>query len=350
MNQRRPEGSAADPPSVGGGAPAPADVRIHVMSYGAAGVQEQEVPTLAAAMPLPPAPAVTWINVDGLTRLDIVEMAGHYFDIHPLVLEDILTLDQRAKFEDYGHYAFVVAKMLYYQGAAENVRVEQVSIILGENYVISFLEDEGDVFGPVRERIRSGKGRICQQGADYLAYALLDAVVDSYFDVLERIGEHIEGLEDKLITHPGREPLQAIHRLKRDIIFLRKAVWPLREVVAALERGESPLIQPATEVYLRDVYDHTVQLIDTIETFRDMLAGMLDIYLSSISNRTNEVMKVLTIIATIFIPLTFLAGVYGMNFKYMPELSRPWAYPLLWLIMISVGVTMLILFRRRKWL
>jgi magnesium transporter len=229
------------------------------------------------------------------------------------------------------------------------VAAEQVSLILGPNYVISFQEGE-DVFEPLRERIKSGKGRIRKMGADYLAYALLDSIVDNYFAVLEKLGEAVEFLEEKLVTDPTRDTLHAIHNLKREMIFLRRSVWPLREVLGSLERGESPLVKDSTEVFFRDVYDHTIQVIDTIETFRDMLSGMLDIYLSSISNRLNEVMKVLTIIATLFIPLTFLVGVYGMNFKYMPELGLRWAYPVLWAIMVGTAVAMLIYFRKKRWL
>jgi magnesium transporter len=209
----------------------------------------------------------------------------------------------------------------------------------------------GDIFNPLRERIRQAKGRVRKMGPDYLAYNLLDAVVDNYFAVLEKLGEQIEGMEEELVTNPTPETLQKIHNLKREMIFLRKSVWPLREVVSRLERGESKLIHESTGIYLRDVYDHTIQVIDTIETYRDMLSGMLDIYLSSISNRMNQVMKVLTIIATIFIPLTFVAGIYGMNFEYMPELKWHWFYPkAFWLVMLGVAAVMLVYFRRKRWL
>ena len=211
--------------------------------------------------------------------------------------------------------------MLYHDEKDNEIKSEQVSLILGRNFVISFQESEGNVFNLIKEIIRTGKGRIRKMGADYLAYALMDSIVDSYFIVLEKLGEDIEGLEEELVTNPTTETLQVIHTLKREMILLRKSVWHLREVVSILGRGESSLIKESTGVYLRDVYDHTIQVIDTIETFRDMVSGMLDIYLSSTSNRMNEVMKVLTIIATIFIPLTFIAGIYGMNFKYMPELE-----------------------------
>jgi magnesium transporter len=241
-------------------------------------------------------------------------------------------------------------KMLYLDNETSETQVEQVSLVFGKNFVISFQEKQGDIFETIRERIRNGKGRIRKMGTDYLAYALIDAVVDHYFIILEKDGEKIEELEDKVVSDPKPETLQKIHRLKREMIFLRRSVWPLRELVNSLERGESPLIHKATRIYLRDVYDHTIQVIDTLETYRDMLSGMHDTYLSSISNRMNEVMKVLTIIATIFIPLTFIAGIYGMNFEFMPELKWRWAYFSVWGVILIVAVFMLIFFRRKKWL
>jgi magnesium transporter len=240
--------------------------------------------------------------------------------------------------------------MLSYNVAKQETEDEQISLILGHNFVLSFQETEGDIFDPIRERIRNGKGRIRKMGADYLAYALIDAIVDHYFVILERSGDRIESLGEALVINPTPKTLQEIQHLKREMIFLRKSIWPLREVISGLQRGESSLFAEATLIYLRDVYDHTIQVIDTIETFRDMLAGMLDIYLSSLSHKMNEIMKVLTIIATIFIPLTFLAGVYGMNFEYMPELKWRWGYFVIWGVMIAVSVAMLIYFRRKKWL
>jgi magnesium transporter len=240
--------------------------------------------------------------------------------------------------------------MLDYNDKSSEIESEQMSLILGPNFVFSFQEREGDIFDPIRDRIRNNKGHIRKMGADYLAYSLLDSIVDNYFIILEKLGEKIEFLEEKLVTHPTPETLQTIHHLKKEMIFMRKSVWPLREVVNGLERGESSLIEKSTRIYLRDVYDHSIQVMDTIETFRDMVSGMLDIFLSSVSNRLNSVMKVLTIIATIFMPLTFLAGIYGMNFKHMPELEWRWGYPFLWLIMGGIGVFMLLYFRKKKWL
>ena len=226
----------------------------------------------------------------------------------------------------------------------------EYSLILGQNFVISFQEAVGDVFESVRERIRGSKGRIRKMGADYLAYALIDAIVDNYYVILEKIGETIENMQEDIIKNPDPETLQEIYKLKRDMIYLRKSVWPLREVLNGLLREESKLIRKTTHIYLRDLYDHTIQVIDTIETYRDMISGMLDIYMSSISNKMNEVMKVLTIFAAIFIPLTFIAGVYGMNFKHMPELSIPWAYPAVWVIIVLVGVSLLVFFKHKKWI
>jgi magnesium transporter len=240
--------------------------------------------------------------------------------------------------------------MLSFDEGREEITSEQVSLLLGPNYVISFREKETKVFDPVRERIKNGKGRIRRMGADYLAYALVDCVVDQYFTLLEGLGEEIELLEDRIIGNPALGTLQTLHNLKREMLLLRRSVWPLREAISSLERGDSSLIGDSIRLYLRDVYDHVIQVIDTIETFREMLSGMLDIYLSSISNKMNEVMKVLTIIATIFMPLTFLAGIYGMNFKYMPELERQWAYPMILVVMLSVAVFMVIYFRRKKWI
>lgn len=324
--------------------------KITIMDYDEARFQEKETKSIEECFLFKDKPTVTWINIDGLHQVEILERLGECYGLHPLVLEDILNTDQRPKMEDYGEYLYIVLRMLDYNDQSNEIEAEQISLILGSNFVFSFQEREGDTFNPIRERIRSNKGRIRKMGADYLAYALLDSIVDNYFIILEKLGEEIEFLEEKLVIRPTPEILQTIHGLKRDMIFLRKAVWPLREVISALERRESLLIKESTRIYLRDVYDHTIQAIDNIETYRDMVSGMLDIYLSSVSNRLNSVMKVLTIIATIFMPLTFLAGVYGMNFKYMPELDWRWGYPAVLLVMIGIGVFMLLYFRRKKWL
>lgn len=325
-------------------------VRITIIDYDEAHFEEKEAKTAEECFPFKDKPTVTWINVDGIHQPEIVKQLGDYFGMHPLVLEDILNTDQRPKMEDFGNYIYIVLKMLSYDEKSNEIVAEQVSLVLGPNFVISFQEKKGDVFDPIRDRIRSDKGRVRKMGADYLAYALTDAIVDNYFTILEKLGEKIEFMEEELVANPTPKTLQTIHNLKRDTISLRKSVWPLREVVSALERGESSLIEKSTGIYLRDVYDHTIQVIDTIETSRDMVSGMLDIYLSSVSNKMNEVMKVLTIIATVFIPLTFIAGIYGMNFANMPELGWSWGYPLILLVMVAVGILMFFYFRRKKWL
>jgi magnesium transporter len=324
--------------------------KITLIDYDESHFQEREVKKIEECFLFKEKPSVTWINVDGLHQVEVIEKLGECYGLHPLVLEDILNTDQRPKTEDYGEYLYVVLKALELSNKSNEIETEQISLILGPNFVFSFQEREGDTFDPIRDRIRNNKGRIRKMGADYLAYTLLDSVIDNYFIILERLGEQIEILEEKLVTQPTPETLRIIHYLKREMIFLRKAVWPFREVIGNLERGESSLVKEFTRVYLRDVYDHTIQAIDTIETYRDMVSGMLDIYLSSVSNRLNSVMKVLTIIATIFMPLTFLAGIYGMNFKFMPELEWRLGYPLVWLIMAGIGISMLIYFRKKKWL
>jgi magnesium transporter len=325
-------------------------VKVTCIDYDGDHFEKKEVNTIDECFPLKDKPTTTWINIDGVHKLDNIEQVGKHLKIHPLVLEDIMHTGQRPKMEDFDNYLFVVIKMLQYDEKENETKTEQVSLILGTNYVISFQEDEGDVFDLIRERIKTDRGRTRKMGADYLAYTLIDAIVDNYFMVLEKIGERIEDIEDELVKNPTPEVLHTIHSLKRELIYLRKSVWPLREVISRLERWESPLIDKSIDIYMRDVYDHTIQVIDALETFRDMLSGMLDIYLSSVSNRMNEVMKVLTIIATIFIPLTLVTGIYGMNFKYMPELEAPWGYPMVYVVMLVVSGVMLMYFRRKRWL
>ena len=325
-------------------------VRITLIDYNKECFQERGVEKIEDCFSFKETPTVTWINIDGLHDISIIEKTGQHFDIHPLVLEDILNTGQRPKFEDAEENLFIVLKMLYFDDHSQTVQSEQVSIVLAENYVISFQEKIGDVFEQIRGRIRNDKSRIRKMGPDFLMYALLDAIVDSYFSILEKLGEKIESLEDELVGNPTEKTLKKIHHLKKEMVALRKSVWPLRELVSGTERSESALIKETTGVYLRDVYDHTIQVIDTVESFRDMTSGMMDIYLSSISNRMNAVMKVLTMIATIFIPLTFVAGIYGMNFKYMPELDWKWGYLSVWVVMAIVTICMLIYFKRKKWL
>lgn len=326
------------------------EVSITVMDYDEGSFIEKVLKTSDECLVFRNKPTVTWINVDGLNQVDVIRKMGECYGFHPLVLEDILNTNQRPKLEDYGDYDYIVVKMLHSEKITEVVP-EQISFILGSNFVFSFQEGiKGDVFDPIRQRIRTGKGRIRSMGADYLMYSLIDAIVDNYFVVLEEVGEQIERLEEEVEINPQRRTLNSIHQLKREMIFLRKAVWPLREVAAALERGESPLIKDTTRVYMRDIYDHIIQVMDIIETYRDMLSGMFDIYLSSISNRLNEVMKFLTVIGTIFLPLTFIVGLYGMNFQNMPELKWEWGYYAVLVLMGVITFAMMIFFRKKKWL
>jgi magnesium transporter len=324
--------------------------RITIFDYDESRFQEKEVQTVEECVPFKDEPTVTWVNIDGVHDVEIVEKICNHFGIHPLVQEDIVHTGQRPKLEDFDDYLYIVIKMLFYDDEKEEISSEQVSLVVGRNYVISFQEREGDVFEPVRDRLRGKKGRIIKHGSDYLAYTLLDMIVDGYFSILEKMGDRIESLEEELTTDPNPKLLGIIQKMKREMIFLRKSIWPLREVVSGLERDESPIIEESTQIFLRDVYDHTIRVIETVEALRDMLGGMLDIYLSSVSNKMNEVMKVLTIIATIFIPLTFIAGIYGMNFEHMPELKYPLAYPAVWGVMCVVGILMIAYFRRKRWL
>ena len=323
-------------------------VKITLIEYNEKEVVEKDFYDFAECMDSVNHNMVRWINVDGVHDVELVEKIGKHFNIHPLTLEDVVNTNQRAKFEDYDNYVVSIMKMISYDTEMQS---EQLSVVLMEGMVISFQESHGgDAFDLIRTRIRQGKGRIRKMGADYLAYALIDAVVDCYFTILEKIGDRIELLEEELITEPTKATLQMLHHMKREMIFVRKAVWPMRELINNLERSETELIRPSTDIYLRDVHDHTIRVIDTVETFRDLLSGMMDIYLSSVSNRMNEVMKVLTIITTLFVPVTFIAGVYGMNFDYMPELHSRWGYVGVWLVMLSIIIALLIFFRRKKWL
>jgi len=326
-------------------------LKLTIFEYGPElPVRERQCQTVAEAFPFDSLIPVTWLNVDGSHRMEVLEDLGNRLAIHPLTLEDVLDSSQRPKLEIFDQYLFIELNMLRWDQDQSQIQSEQVSLVLGENYLVTFQNQEKDVFDLVRKRLREAKSRLNQQRADYLAYSLMDAIVDNYFIVLENLGDQIEFLEEELVTDPDPGTLQSIHELKRELIFLRKSVWPLREVIGALERGESRLFQESSLIYLRDIYDHTIQIIDTVETFRDMVSGMLDIYLSSVSNRMNEVMKVLTIIATLFIPLSFIVGLYGMNFQYMPELHLRWGYGGVWVVIILVVTGMLTYFRRKKWL
>ena len=326
------------------------ETRITLIDYDDAHLEEKVIDGIEEAFPLKDLPTVTWINIDGLHEIDIIEKVGQHFNIHPLVLEDIVNTGQRPKTEEFEDVIYVILKMLHYNENAEKISSEQFSLVLGPNFLISFQEIQGDVFRTVRERIRKPKTRIRKAGCDYLAYALIDAIVDHYFVILEALGDKIEDLETELLDYPTRDTLEIIHEMKREMIYLRKQIWPIREMINSLVKGESSLLNESTSLYFRDVYDHTIQIIDTIESYRDILGGMLDIYLSTMGNRMNEVMKVLTIIATIFIPITFIAGVYGMNFKFMPELDWRWGYFMVWGIVVVVVGIMIGFFKKKQWL
>ena len=327
-----------------------AATRITLIDYDAGQMTERQVESIAETYPFRDTATGTWINIDGLHDMAPIQAIGEHFGIHPLTLEDIVNTAQRPKLEIFDDYLYIVLKMLSFDPAAGTVKVEQVSIVLGRNVLFSFQEKPGDVFEMVRDRLRRGKARIRQTGCDYLAYALIDAVVDHYYLVLEQIAEEAEQIEQALLNSPDKNMMHRLHHLKRELILLRKQIWPLREVLASMIRGESALIRDTTVMFLRDVYDHAVQVIDTVESLRDALSGLLDLYLSTLSQRMNEVMKVLTIIATLFIPLTFVAGIYGMNFKYMPELEWPWGYAAFWALIVILAGAMVFFFRKRRWL
>jgi magnesium transporter len=325
-------------------------VKITLFDYDTNNFIEQEIRDVQECYPYRDKPSITWINVDGIHKTGIIRDLGKNFGLHPLSLEDIVNTNQRPKLEDYGDYLYLVLKMLHKNKQGDGVIVEQVSLIVGNNFVLSFQETvHGDVFDPIREQIRSGKGRLRKMGADYLAYALIDTIIDYYFVVLETLGEKIESLEEETATNPNQKTLRNIHVLKRDMLFLRRAVWPLREVLTGLGRCPG-LISDSIALYLRDAYDHTIQIMDTIENYREMLSGMLDIYLSSINNRLNEIIKVLTIITTIFMPLSVITGLYGMNFKNIPGAEAPQGFFEVIGFMVIIAVLMLLYFKRKKWI
>jgi magnesium transporter len=324
--------------------------KVTITAFSYAGIRCDERQDVSLDILAPPTDgSVTWVDVGGVHKTEILESFGKQFHLHPLLLEDIANTDQRPKLDDYETYVFVVIKMLSLTDR-QDVLVEQVSLVLGRNFVLSFQENGTDVFQSVRERLRAGKGRLRHARADYLLYALVDAIVDQYFAVLEAVGEKIEALQQVVVADPKPETLRDIHALKRQLLFLRRAVWPLRDVMNNLSRSECPVLEQTTRVFFRDVYDHVVQIIDTIETLREMVSASLDIYLSSVSYRLNAVMRVLTVITTIFMPLSFIASIYGMNFDHMPELKSEWGYPAVLAVMAVVGVGMLLVFRKKQWL
>lgn len=295
-------------------------------------------------------PSMTWIEVYGISNANMIASIGKQFKLHPLILEDIVNIGQRSKFDVYQDQVFIIVRFLQYEEKTKILRDEQISIVFGPNYLISFHESDKDVFKPIKERLRQESNRICKQGSDYLAYTLLDTIVDYYFIVLEKADTNLDDLEEELMRLPKPLTLQKIQHAKRDMILLRKAIWPMRDVINRFLHLENSLISSTTQLYLQDIYDHIVQTIDIIEGFRDVVGGMLDIYLSNINIRTNDIMKVLTIVSTIFVPLTFISSLYGMNFEYMPELHNHWGYPIVLIIMATIAIGMLFFFRRKKWI
>ncbi len=322
--------------------------RLSLMTYTAEGVTDQRIAAISEVAALCPTGTDAWLRVVGHDT-SVLGALAEVFGVHPLVLEDVINVGQRPKVQEFDHYVFMVVDVLRFGGNG-TLGEEQVSLLLFENLLISIEEHESDLFKPVEDRLHAQGSRMRLQGVDYLAYALVDAAVDHYFPTLERLGEQVDEVEDVLLEKSDRESFQELHRIKRDLLRIRKATWPLREMVGALTRTDSGLVREGTRVWLRDVYDHAVQIIDIVETFREMTQELVDLYLSSVSNRMNEIMKVLTVIATIFMPLTFIVGLYGMNFTHMPELTWKWGYAFVWAVIALVAGAMAWMFRRRGWL
>ncbi|MBC8014148.1 MAG: magnesium/cobalt transporter CorA [Sporomusaceae bacterium] len=325
-------------------------IKITMMCYSKEDWTEKQFTNVDELLQYEYSAGMRWVHVNGIHRVDVVEKIGNKFALHPLVLEDIVNTNQRPKLEENENYIYIVLKMINHDEHKNKIDFEQISIIVGRNYILSFQENDNHTFHQIRDRVKKTDSRIRTKGIDYLAYAMIDCVVDHYYVALEYLGEKIEILEDRLMVDPGPNALKDIHHLKNEMLFVRKAIWPLREVINALARGDSPLFDHDTLIYLRDVYDHIIQVFDAIEMYRDMVTGMFDIYISSVSYKLNEVMKVLTIIATIFIPLTFIVGLYGMNFKYMPELEWEWGYAAVLLFMSIITIGMILYFRKKKWI
>jgi magnesium transporter len=323
--------------------------RIRIMDYDVGQIREKEVEEIEECFPFKEEPTVTWINIDGLHDVGLIEKIGRHFDVHHLILEDIVHCGTRPKIEEFDTFTFIVFKMLDYDEETDGIVDEQFSIILGQNFVLSFQEREGTVFNPLRERIRNAKNRIRRKGAEYLTYALIDTVVDNYFLILETLGDKIDELDEELLTSMAQETFQAINRMKRKLITLRRAVNPLKELINTVQKEEFDLINERNVIFFKDIHDHAVQIQETIDTFRELTSGLHDIFLNNVNNRTNEIMKTLTITATIFIPLTFVAGIYGMNFKYIPELEWRWGYFGFWGLIIGIVGIMFCYFKRKNW-
>lgn len=326
------------------------NTRITVFDYSEEHFEETPLENLEACVQYRDKPTVTWINIDGLHEVEVIQQLGEHFSFHPLVQEDIVNTNHRAKLDDYEEQLFMVLKMVYQPEDSVHLKFEHLSIIVGEGYVLTFQEVAGDIFKPVRDRIRSAKGRLRKLKSDYLAYALMDVIVDNYFVALEKLEEELEPLEAEVLNAPTRETLAKIHYLKHEVAALRKAVWPLREVVSSLQKGGNKLVQESSMVFLDDLYDHVIQVLDATDSARDTLMSLVDLYMSGVSNRLNETMKVLTVMASIFIPLTFIVGIYGMNFRYMPELEWQYGYGFVWVLMLALAGGMVIFLRKKRWI
>lgn len=322
---------------------------IHVYDYGPDRLQEREIDDVEELVPYASPSSTTWVDVQGLGDETMLRRVGQIFGLHPLALEDAVNVPQRPKTEAYDRHQLFITRMVRCR-EDHGYDAEQVSLFIGRGYLLTLQEKQGDIFDPVRRRLRSGQGLMRTSGPDYLAYALIDTVVDGYYPVLEALGDLLEELEEVAFSRPGPAVLHRIHGVRRELLGLRRAIWPQREAINTLVRDDNTLVSPTVRTYLRDAHDHAMQIVDVIETYRELAASLMDLYLSGVSQRTNDVMKVLTIMASVFIPLTFIAGVYGMNFQYMPELHRRWGYPVVWLVMVLTAGMMLWTFRRRGWI
>lgn len=326
------------------------ETRISIVDYNKDTLEEQTVESIAQILQYREKDTVTWVNIEGLGNVELIGAIGEAFNIHPLVLEDILNTHQRPKLEEYDDYSYCVLKGISLAENGFSVDYEQISILILNDFVFTFKEKQDELFEPVRRRLRSSKGHFRSQGADYLAYVILDTIIDSYFTLQDSIDDIIDSIEEELLTDPTKETMATIQRLKHELIIIRRSISPLREMLNAILRSESPLIEEKTLIYFRDIFDHVLRISESIESSRDMVAGLLDIYMTTISNKMNEIMVFLTVFASIFIPLTFIAGIYGMNFEYMPELKWKWAYPALWVAFIAIPVILLGYFKKKKWL
>ena len=326
------------------------EVKIRITTYDKENFKEETLKDIPDCSSLKELQGNAWLEIIGIHEVEVVEKIGKCFELHPLVIEDILATDQRPKIEEFENYLFTTFKVFHLKGKGDDLEPEQISLILFPNLLISFREMDSEIFAPIKRRLSNPKDMIRSFGVDYLLYTIFDAVVDNYFLVVDKLGEGLENLEEKAITSPVPQTIQSIHRLRRKILLLREHLWALREVVTHLERGYAHLVDSSLQIYFRDILDHIFNLMETTETMREILASILDIYLSSVSNRLNEVMKVLTVIATIFMPLTFIVGIYGMNLKYMPEINWPYTYPVVWAVMIITTVAMYYYFKRKGWL